>query len=215
VIRVAAPGMSDAAADAFLDLVSARQGHFQLESGHHGALWLDLDGLFVEPRRIEPLVARLAGSLRSHDVAGVCGPLVGGAFLAQAVATTLDIEFSFTEPVPATSSDGMYPTRYRLPPAFAPRIQGKRIAIVDDVMSAGSAARGTYTALQACGAHPVVVGALLVLGSAGTAFFAGKGVAVEAVGRRPYELWEPAGCPLCASGVALENPVGAPQTYSR
>jgi orotate phosphoribosyltransferase len=206
--------MSDAATVAFLELVSARQGHFQLESGHHGALWLDLDALFADPRRIEPLVARLAAALRSHDVAGVCGPLVGGAFLALAVATALGIEFSFTEQVPATGSDGMYPARYRLPPAFAPRVQGKRIAIVDDVISAGSAARGTYIALQASGAQAVVVGALLVLGSAGADFFSARGVALEAVARKPYQLWEPAGCPLCASGVPLENPVVTPLRHA-
>ena len=202
--RAAAAAVGDAAAT-FLELVSARQGHFQLESGHHGALWLDLDGLFVEPHRIEPLVARLSAALRAHDVASVCGPLVGGAFLAQSVATALGAEFSFTERIPAAGSDGMYRARYRLPPALARRVQGKRIAIVDDVMSAGSAARGTYAELQACGAQVVVVGALLVLGSAGVEFFANHGVAVEAVARGPYQLWEPAGCPLCAAGAPLEK----------
>ena len=45
-------------------------------------------------------------------------------------------------------------------------------------MSAGSALRGTHAALEAHGAVPVVAGALLVLGSAGAAFFAARGVAV-------------------------------------
>ncbi len=213
--RVGEAAVEDAAASAFLELVSGRQGHFQLESGHHGALWLDLDGLFAEPHRIEPLIARLSAALRAHDVAGVCGPLVGGAFLAQSVATALGAEFSFTECVAAAGPEGMYRARYRLPPAFTPRVQGQRMAIVDDVMSAGSAARGTYAELLARGAQPVVVGALLVLGSAGTAFFADQGVAVEAVARRPYQLWQPAECPLCASGVPLENPTGDPRASSR
>jgi orotate phosphoribosyltransferase len=75
---------------------------------------------------------------------------------------------------------------------------------VDDVMSAGSAARGTYAELQAHGARPAVVGALLVLGSTGEDFFARQGVAVEAVARRRYRLWPPGECPLCESGVPLE-----------
>lgn len=196
--------MSEAAAEAFLKLVGGRQGHFQLESGHHGELWLDLDALFAEPRRVAPLAAQLADSLRPHDVAGVCGPLIGGAFLAQVIAAGLDVEFVFTERVMPAVSDGLYPARYRLPPAFAPRVRGRRIAIVDDVMSAGSAARGTYVELQAHGAVPAVVGALLVLGSAGADFFAEHRVALEAVARRPYSLWLPAACPLCDSGVPLE-----------
>lgn len=31
---------------------SATRGHFRYESGHHGNLWLDLDALFVDPRRV-------------------------------------------------------------------------------------------------------------------------------------------------------------------
>ena len=33
-----------------LALLPRRQGHFRLESGHHGDLWLDLDPLFLRPR---------------------------------------------------------------------------------------------------------------------------------------------------------------------
>ncbi|HET6262862.1 MAG TPA: orotate phosphoribosyltransferase, partial [Chloroflexia bacterium] len=69
-----------------LELLSAREGHFRLESGYHGGLWLDLDPLFVMPGRIQPFVETFAERLKRHDVEAVCGPLVGGAFLAQAVA---------------------------------------------------------------------------------------------------------------------------------
>jgi orotate phosphoribosyltransferase len=100
---------------------------------------------------------------------------------------------------------GLYRARYRVPPVLAARVAGKRLAIVDDVMSAGSALRGTYADLQAHGATCVVAGALLVLGSAGAGFFAGEGVPVEAMARRDFELWDPARCPLCAAGMPLED----------
>ena len=193
---------------AFLDLVAARRGHFRLESGHHSALWLDLDALFAQPRRIAPFVTALASALRAHDISSVCGPLLGGAFLAQLVAQALDVEFCFTERVmPGDPSQiaRLYPARYVLPSAFANGMDGKRIAIVDDVMSAGSALRGTYSELKTHAATPVVAGALLVLGSTGARFFADQGVAVEAVSREDYDLWLPAECPLCAQGLALED----------
>src|ERR1700724_895567 len=126
--------MTTLAAEAFLKLVSGRQGHFQLESGHHGELWLDLDALFAEPRRVGPLVAQLSGALRAHAVEGAGGPLIGGAFLAPATAAALDVEFAFTERVVPEVSARLYPVAFRLPPAFAPRVRGLRIAIVDDVM---------------------------------------------------------------------------------
>jgi len=76
-----------------LSLVAARQGHFRLESGHHSNLRLDLDSLFVQPTRVHPLVNGLAEALRGHELAGVCGPLVGGAFLAQMLASALAVAF--------------------------------------------------------------------------------------------------------------------------
>ncbi|MBA3553420.1 MAG: orotate phosphoribosyltransferase [Gemmatimonadales bacterium] len=192
----------------FLELVAGRRGHFRLESGHHSGLWLDLDALFADPRRIEPFVASLTNALRAYDVAAVCGPLLGGAFLAQLVARGLPAEFCFTEREPPPVSDEFYRARYRVPSAFSARIRGKRLAIVDDVMSAGSALRGTWAALEEQGAEPVVAGALLVLGSTGADFFAGQAVPVEAVARDSYDLWRPSDCPLCAAGVPLENPAG-------
>lgn len=197
--------MSETTTTEFLNMVAGRRGHFQLESGHHSGLWLDLDSLFAEPRRVVPFVNVLADLLRGYDVTTVCGPLLGGAFLAQLVAHALDTEFCFTERVKPSQSGGLYQSRYRLPPTYRGRLRGKRVALVDDVMSAGSALRGTYLELQAHGAVPVVAGALLVLGRIGADYFAEQGVAVEAVARDDYELWLHASCPLCAAGLPLED----------
>lgn len=201
--------VTEAAAEAFLELVAARRGHFRLESGHHGQLWLDLDALFAEPRRLAPFVNALADRIRSHNVSAVCGPLLGGAFLAQTIAHALDVEFWFTESTTAASGDGLYGMRYLLPQAIARRVGGKRAAVVDDVMSAGSALRATFAELRAHGAEPVVAGAMLVLGSAGDDYFARQHVPVEAIARASYDLWEPARCPLCIAGVPLADPATA------
>jgi orotate phosphoribosyltransferase len=82
--------------------------------------------------------------------------------------------------------------------------------MVDDVMSAGSALRGTWSELKAHGALPVVAGALLVLGTTGEDFFAAEGVPVAAAARVPYALWTPGECPLCAAGEPLEDVAAAP-----
>lgn len=188
-----------------LELVSGRRGHFRLESGHHGELWFDLDALFAEPRRVAPFVSALAEFIRPHDVSIVCGPLLGGAFLAQLVAHALDAEFCFTERVMPAQATGLYRARYLLPAAFAERVRGKRVAMVDDVMSAGSALGGTFVELKAHGAQPVVAGALLVLGVAGADHFRTLGIPVEAVAREAYELWLPESCPLCDADEPLED----------
>jgi orotate phosphoribosyltransferase len=202
--------MTDTSVAAFLELVAGRRGHFRLESGYHSGLWLDLDPLFAEPSRIEPFVVTLTDLLRPYDLAGVCGPLLGGAFLAQLIARALDIDFYFTQRVMPPDTESLYQARYRLPPAFASRVRGKRVALVDDVMSAGSALRGTYMELEEKGAVPVVAGALLVLSSTGADFFSYRSVAVEAVARDGYEMFLSYVCPLCADGLPLEDVAAAP-----
>lgn len=200
---IAEPGLT-----AFLRLAQGRRGHFRLESGHHSALWLDLDALFADPQAIAPFVGALAAQLRHHAVDVVCGPLLGGAFLAQLVAQSLAAEFCFTERS-AVKAEGLFGTRYELPPAHRTHLRGRRVALVDDVMSAGSALRGTLAALQGAGAIAVVAGAILVLGDLGAGYFAQQHLPLAAVLRENYELWTPAGCPMCMAGHPLED-AGSP-----
>ncbi len=188
----------------FLDLVGGRRGHFRLESGYHGEWWLDLDALFADTQKIEPIVGSLVASLREFDVSVVCGPLLGGAFLAQLAARELGVEFAYTEREVPPAGDGLFRARYLLPGALVPRVAGKRCAVVDDVMSTGSALRATFDEIRACGGVVVVAGALLVLGSVGADFFALQDVPIEAVARQAYRSWLPEACPLCASGIPLD-----------
>jgi orotate phosphoribosyltransferase len=190
----------------FLALVRGRRGHFRMESGYHSGLWLDLEPLFVDAPRIAPWVDALSQALGKHRVDAVCGPLVGGAFLAQLAAHTLGLPFYFTQRLTTASpSDGLFRAQYVLPPALRERVAELRVAIVDDVMSAGSSLRATATELQAHGAIIAVAGTLLALGTTGVDFFEQNGMAVEAVARETYQSWAPAGCPLCAAGMPLED----------
>lgn len=195
--------------DEVLAALPVRQGHFRLESGLHTDVWLTLDALFVSPRDLAPLTDALARRLQPHGVSAVCGPLLGGAFLAQAVATVLGVNFYFSEPVPATVSPGLFVAEYQVPAELQKRLSGERVALVDDVISAGSSVRATARALSAVGASTVVVGTLLALGTVALDHFAGLAIPVEALRTRDFALWSPAACPLCQTGAPLEDPVQA------
>jgi len=188
------------------DLLAARRGHFRLESGHHGDLWLDLELLCLRPGRVQPLAVVLAKQLATHGVEVVCGPLVEGAFIALMVASELGVEFCYAERSVPPLSDALYPVEYRIPDALRSRVHGKRVAIVNDVTNAGSAVRGACTDLQACGAEPATIGTLLVLGSWALSFAAEKKIPLESIAALPNSLWTPSACPLCASRVPLEDP---------
>ena len=189
----------------FLELVGGRRGHFRLESGHHGAVWLDLDALFARPAAVGPFVDVLTARLRVYAPEVVCGPLLGGAILAQWLARDLGTAFCFTGRESRPRAPGLYAASYRLPAAFRSHVAGRRVVIVDDVVSAGSSVRATYAELQHQGAIPVAVGALLVLGDAATAYFSDRRLVVEGVVRDDYVLWPPGDCPRCAEGMPLED----------
>lgn len=191
--------------DQVLELFSARKGHFLLESGHHGDLWLDLESLCRDSRRVQIVAAKLGESLSKLELDAVCGPLVEGAFVALMVALQLDAAFSYAERFAQSAEGGLFPAGYRIPAPLRDGLRGKRVAIVNDVINAGSAMRGAFADLQDCGAVVVAISSLLVLGEAAAAFASAKGVPLVSIAALPNSLRAPSECPLCASRIPLED----------
>jgi orotate phosphoribosyltransferase len=186
-----------------IDLLAPRHGHFRFESGHHGELWLHVESLLQRPARLRGIVDQLAQRVSRHNPQVLCGPLAGGALVAQMMAEQLDLEFCYSErvaePVPGT----LYSARYRIPGALRGMIDGKRVALVDDVINAGSAIRATFTDVGECGGKPVAIAALLVLGAQASGFASEKHLPLESIAHLPNRLWEASECPLCKAGTPL------------
>lgn len=189
-----------------LSLVAARRGHFELESGHHGDLWLDLETLCLQPRLVQPFAAEIAERLRPYRVDAVCGPLNEGAFVALLVASALECDFTYAERFPAAARGEMFGVAYRLPAVLRKRVEGRRVAIVNDVISAGSAVRGTFRDLRTIGAEVVAIASLVVLGEGLAGFARDHDITLEALVELPYNLWTPPECPLCRDGLEVESP---------
>ena len=190
---------------AILDLLSARNGHFLFESGHHGDFWLDLELLSRRPQALEPLAGRLAEQLAPFEIDSICAPLVEGAFVGLLVARLMDRSFAYTLRSAKPSSGGLFPARYTVPAGLRQSLRGQRVAIVNDVTNAGSAVKGTFADLEACGAHVVAIASLLVLGDAAARFAEEKKTPLVQLAAMPNNLWLPETCPLCAAGVPLQD----------
>jgi orotate phosphoribosyltransferase len=154
---------------------------------------------------LRPFVTELAGRVAIHGIDTVCGPLNGGAFLAELMALELGVEFAFAERIVSQRS-GLFPIDYRVPPALRAALRGKRVAIVDDAISMGSAVRATVADLEVCQAKPVVVGALLIMGLAGPEFAAARLLPLERLTNVPIRTWSSAECRLCATGTPVADP---------
>lgn len=177
--------------------VTSERGHFVLESGLHSDLWLNLEALFLRPATMEPVAAELARRLAARGVDVVCGPLVEGAFLAMLVARLLDVPFTYSERFARAGGGGMFPFGYRVPETLHEHVRGKRVAIVNDVISGGSAVGGTWEALDALGTNVVAIAAMLVIGDWTARFAAERDIAVESIETTSGTMWPAGACPLC------------------
>jgi len=190
--------MRDGIEQALLQAVSATRGHFRYESGHHGDLWLDLDSLFLDAARMRGWAAALARQAAGLGAEVVCGPLTGGAFLAQSIAAELGLGFIHAE----RGIEGRA-VQYRIPAPLAAALAGRRVLVVDDAINAGSALGLTLTELLRHGAVPAGIACLLTLGEAAGRIAAAQGVTLLALAALERGMWLPEDCPLCAAGVPL------------
>jgi len=185
-------------------LVPVRKGHFSLESGHHGDTWLELARLCLHPGRVRRLAEQLGDRLVELRVEAVCGPLVEGAFVAFLVASHLGVPFVYADRQETGSG-----IRYRVPAALREALCGRRVAIVDDAISAGSAVGATFADLGACGAEVVAIGALATLGPWALRFASDRSLGLEALVSLQGGIWTAADCPLCARGEPITTAAAA------
>jgi orotate phosphoribosyltransferase len=182
-----------------LAAASAARGHFRYESGHHGDLWLDLEGLLVDARRVRNWAAELARRAAGCQPEIVCGPLTGGAFIAQFVAAELGAGFVYAERLMADAGA----VRYRIAPPLRAAVRGRRVLLADDAVNAGSALSATIADLRECGAELVGLASLLALGDAAARMTRQHGAPFFAILSLARELWRPEDCPLCRAAVPL------------
>ncbi len=178
--------------------MGARRGHFVFESGNHGNLWLDLDGMFAAPSQLDGMLDDLSRRIAAVGPDVVCGPMTGGALVAFAVAAKLKVGFRWTYREQIPSGQGLFPYRYHLN-AAGTELAHQRVVVVDDVINAGSATRETLRLLREQNATPVAMAALLTLGNKPEELARDEGIKLLTLANAAHQLWAPDHCPLCAA----------------
>jgi orotate phosphoribosyltransferase len=187
-----------------LAAVAAERGHFRYESGHHGDLWLDLDRLLLDAGSTRALASALAERALACRPEVVCGPLTGGAFVAQFVAAEIGAGFVFAERIVAGEL-----VCYRIPGSFRPAVRNRRVLLVDDAANAGSALLATRQDLLTCGAELAACASLLAVGDAAARIAAATGAPFYCLLTLERGMWPSGACPLCAAGAPLVDRVPA------
>lgn len=183
-------------------LTRCQAGHFVLESGYHSDVWWDLETLCHQPAALLPFIAALAEQVREYKPEVICGALVEGAFVSLLVATELQCEFAYALRFASGAKQGLFPISYQLPPALHAAVKSKRVVVINDVISAGSAVRGTVEHVDQLGGNVVAVGSLVLLGDTFGAFCQSRHLPLISLLAQHHHVWLPDVCPLCAAGGA-------------
>lgn len=163
------------------------RGHFLLSSGYHSEYYFEKFRILENPVLLRKFSQKIAEEFGGFDVEWVVGPFTGGAILAYDVASLMGIMSAYAE------KEG---ERRVLKRGYD--IHGKRVAIVDDVLTTGKSLRETYEAVLRAGGNPVVAGVMVKRGD----------VEIEIplfyVLELDLPIYPERECPLCSAGIPLE-----------
>lgn len=144
-----------------------------LADGRHAlaSLIINQAGFVVQDALADALAARL----RAYDVDVVAGLPTLGLTLASAVAKALghrryvplgtSRKFWYREDLSVSLSSITTPTQQKrlyIDPRMLPLLQGRRVALIDDVISSGASIVSGLELLNACDIAPAVIGAAML-----------------------------------------------------
>lgn len=180
-------------------------GHFVYTSGRHGKDYINKDALYPHTDATSQLTYALAEQTANMDAEVVVGPALGGIILSQWVAYHLS-KFAAREVLGVYAEkdpDGQMVLRR----GYGELAQGKRVLIVEDIITTGQSISRTADAVRA--ADGMVIGmAALVNRSPREVSSDSLSVPLFALLNLELPSWSADECPLCAAGVPIQTRVG-------
>ena len=172
------------------------EGHFLLTSGNHSSDYMQCALLLRFPRYAAFAGEALAKRIAKFSPDIIASPALGGLIIGHETARALDVPFIFCE-----RQDGaMTLRRFPFP-------EGKRVVVIEDVVTTGVSSGEVGAVLAAGGAEWVGTGAVIDRSGGKSSL----PLAPESLWKVDFPLWKPGECPLCARGVPLVKPGSRPK----
>jgi|SRR3989344_232169 len=184
--------------------------HFVYTSGRHGSAYYNKDAVYADVEVADRLCQAIAYHFRDAGIETVVGPEHGGIILQFATTIHLriwtgknDICGVYAENAPATYSAQK---RFAFNRGFGKFIAGRRVLVVDDILTTGGSVEGVVRAVREAGGEVVGVAVLCNRG----------GVTAKQLGvpelfalcNVSLNSWPEEECPLCAQGVPVNTTIG-------
>ncbi|RRR75085.1 MAG: phosphoribosyltransferase [Candidatus Viridilinea halotolerans] len=182
--------------------------HLVYTSGRHGSSYVNKDALYPHTAATSAVCAQLAQHYAAAQVQVVAGPTVGGVIMAQWTAhhlsSLLGYEVLAVYAEETLTSDGNKERTFRR--GYDALVAGKRVLVVEDILTTGGSARMVVAAVVAAGGDVVGVGALCNRGDLSAAQL--NAPQLYCLSNVPLESYSAEACPLCAAGVPVNMRLG-------
>lgn len=187
-----------------------RAGHFVFTSGRHSDTYINKDALFVYTRETSALCREIASRFADKNIDAVLGPAVAAAILAQGTAYHMS-EMNGRE-VASVYADKDGQGGFVIRRGYNKVIKGKRVLVVEDLVTTGSSIKKVVDAARAAGAEVVGAIALCNRGDV-TAEMVGNPGVFDQLLKVHLESWEEADCELCQGNIPVNTEVGHGAAY--
>lgn len=172
-------------------------GHFVYTSGLHGSAYVNKDAVYPDTRRISELCGLLADAVTGFHPEVVCGPAVAGIIVAQWTAHHLGVPAVYADKI-----DG----DLVLARGYDSLVEGRRVVVVEDVVTTGGSLAKTIRAVEAAGGTPVAAAALVNRGNVSADDVCAP--ALVSLLDLDFEAVPADDCPLCEAGVPIDTGFG-------
>ncbi|MFO0764874.1 MAG: phosphoribosyltransferase family protein [Patescibacteria group bacterium] len=186
-------------------------GHFVLASKKHSANYLNKVALFLRPKRTHAMGMGMANDFLASGIQTVVAPELGAIPLGDHTAYWLDMLAN--QPVDSVIAEKKQDDRkdFVFSRGYDEFVRGRRVLIVEDVLTTGGSVRKVVDLVRATGGEVVGVAALCNRGGV-TAETLGAPVLRQLI-TLTLDSWEEADCPLCREGVPINTNVGKGAEY--
>lgn len=182
-----------------------RKGHFVLTHGRHTDTYINKDAMYPYTRETSTLCLAMAQKFRDSDVDAVIGPAVGAAILSQWVAYHLSEIHGKDVLAVYADKDGV--GGFILKRGYNALIAGKRVIVIEDLMTTGGSVRKVIDIVRANGSEVVGVGVVCNRGNVTPAQIGNPPKLVSLVNVE-LDSWEASECALCERKIPINQDIG-------
>lgn len=175
-----------------------KTGHFKLSSGKHSNQYINKDAIYSNPMLFDKVLEKMWYKISEYENTFdiITGPAIAGAILAAPISIMFDKIFVYPEKVKEKFSENMIFRR-----GYDKILKGKRVWIVEDIVTTGGSIEKTINAVEKCNGS--VVG-ISVIWNRGRRYVGGFPT-FSLINEFVPSYW-PDECPQCQAGEKLQDP---------